>query len=142
MDPRIGHGNENSIGHEAKKVIKELMDQRDKRQHFRHLVYAKAVIDDIPYYLRDVSADGMMLDSLVYVDLQVNQHLNVSIVPVETDQFTSFTLSAQVRWVRPLDFYWEVGMKIRHEYVVGRDYAQFTQLLAYMELVSSQDVIK
>ena len=84
--------------------------------------------------LKDFSVSGCCIESTIRIDVALNKTYNIEIIPEKASNVKKFVISAEVRWIRTVDYTFYVGFFI----AVSPKGKLFQHFVDYVDYVRAQ----
>ena len=105
-----------------------------ERNNERYSSHARAriigvIADDAP--LKDFSISGCCIESTTLIDITPNKTYSIEIIPEKASKVKAFTVSAEARWIRTVDYTYYIGFFIAAS-PKGKYFQYFVDYIAYL----------
>ena len=85
----------------------------DNRNLLRVHCYSKAITDNKPGYLRDMTEKGCKITTLVPLSVKKNQTITILLVPEDTLKIGDISIEAELRWESVKSVYYFYGFLLK-----------------------------
>jgi hypothetical protein len=105
----------------------------ENRKSVRYPTLARAVIPEIvdgEALLKDLSITGCCVEYTMFVDVKLNAHYKVQILPDSAAKIDPFDLFVESRWAHASGYSCEIGFAITMS-PKGRDFQRYVDYLAW-----------
>ena len=85
---------------------------KENRTVFRKHCYSKALIENIPGYLRDITEEGFKITTLNPLRMKPNEIIRITLIPEESLQLETINITAELRWEKTTSVYFYYGFHL------------------------------